>query len=166
MKSYLKVALVATMALMPCTFASAALSGDVESAITTASTHMTDEAQAQLIAALASEMKSQGLDQVSAIAQEVMASATSEDIATALAEALTAAAIQVAADLNVNAADLVASVISGISNSTSAFNDTAITASRALSSDFDAPSFIDEAGGDASLTPAVDASASTGVGGN
>jgi len=156
MKSYFKVALVAILALLPCASSFAALSPDVSTAVTNLATAADKvAAKAQLVAALKAQMRAEGIGSVSDISADLLALATDDESAADFAVVLAEAA------LDTFGSEGLAAVREGISTSNLVTATVALTAIA----DADAPTVNSgEPGGDASITPSVDASDSTGVG--
>ncbi|MFA5256789.1 MAG: hypothetical protein WC360_01450 [Opitutales bacterium] len=95
MKSYLKVALVAILALLPCTSSFAALSADVSTAVTALAT-ATDKVAAKkaLASAIYTQITADGPNSISAISAELILLATDADSATEITQALAFAAFE------------------------------------------------------------------------
>jgi hypothetical protein len=181
MKKSIKVAIVAIMAIMPCSFVSAAQisSATLASVTPVVTAPANSQALTDLIAALKAEIKAQGLDNVASIASQVLAKANSNESAAVLAEAVTTAAFQVAKelqeDLLVVAADIGEGIAAGTSpdylkSATDAAAATATTVADKEASDAlvaaargngEQPTLTPS--GDAGVTPSTDISTGTGV---
>ena len=174
MKSYLKIALIAALAMLPSSFSFAAVSAAVSDGATQlVSQPANTQVSSALVAALVAEIKSQGLGNVSAIAQEVISKATNDENAAALAAAIATAAMIAGQDLNADLTAIASDVQSGITAGTT-FSDAALSAANdamvAQGGEGVLPGSggdtvdVPVAGGDADITPSVDVSNGTGVG--
>ena len=183
MKSYLKVALIAILAVLPLSSMSAAtVSQSVSDSAKQVIANPTDTALVDsLVAALKSEFTAQGIANVADIATQVMSFADDEASAKALAEALVKAAFAVAKTQNWDLETVATALGEGIQAGTNAgFAVAAVEAAAAQaaieggSQDFadaltqgaqaykELPEIIVPSG-DAGETPASDISTGTGV---
>lgn len=187
MKSYLKIALVALIALLPAAMLSAEkISSGLQAAVDTVVSAPTDAASFNaLVAAIENEVVTQGFSNVADISEQVMKCATNKETAEVLAKALAKAIIAKAkATTGVDVNSVAFAIGAGISNGVSAaFKDDAVEAAageaaaiqsadeklddeiRSGASTKGTVPGIEPPEGDAGETPASDISTGTGVSG-
>ncbi|HNX04145.1 MAG TPA: hypothetical protein PKI32_01505 [Opitutales bacterium] len=190
MKSYLQIALIAVLALLPSSMLSAApISDSLQQAVDKV-VATPDEGSAlftALVSAIQAEVDTQGFSSVADIADQIMRCATDENTAALLAKAVSRAIISKAkATPDVDVSSVAFAIGAGVSSGVSAaFKDVAVEAAADAATAVPTPSDptlgddvragasskgeipgIEPPLGDAGFTPAADISTGTGVSGD